>query len=130
MSKRPFPSPGGIVAAIIVAGLSLAGVSLLVARGAPPLPYETSLPTAASSYGPRAAGEQLPRGFRQVLPRDAIRPIYTPRFVTAAESRWRDDVMVIGVELDGIAKAYPVSLLNRREMVNDQLAQLPILVTW
>ena len=38
--------------------------------------------------------------------------------------------MVIGVELDGIAKAYPVSLLNRREMVNDQLAQLPILVTW
>ena len=38
--------------------------------------------------------------------------------------------MVIGVELDGIAKAYPVSLLNRREMVNDQLAQLPILVAW
>ena len=130
MSRPRITGFSGVLAGVVVAVLSLVGVSLLITRGSPALPYESSLPPAASDYDPRSAGEELPRGFRQVLPRDAIRPIYSPRFVPAAASDWRDDVMVIGVAMDGEAKAYPVSLLNRREIVNDQLGQLPILVTW
>ena len=76
----------------------------------------------ASSYDPRRAGEPLPH--------DAIRPICLPTFLPVTSSGWSDDVLVIGVEIDGVAKAYPVSILNRREIVNDQLAQPPILVTW
>ena len=81
-------------------------------------------------YDPVQAGEPLPPGFRQVLARDAILPIYDPEFVPAAESPWGDDVLVIGLALDGEAKAYPVDTLNRREIVVDRLAGIPVLVTW
>ena len=81
-------------------------------------------------YDPVLAGEPLPDGFRQVLPRDAIAPVYEPSFVPAAEIGWPDDAQVIGVALDGEAKAYPVSFLNGREMVVDEIAEVPILVTW
>jgi hypothetical protein len=36
----------------------------------------------------------------------------------------------MGVALNGEAKAYPVTVLRIREMVNDELGGLPILVTW
>lgn len=84
----------------------------------------------SSVYDPYAAGEQLPAGYRQVLPRDAIRPVYQPRFTTAADIDWPDDADVIGVSIQGQAKAYPVSFLNFREMVLDELAGEPLLVSW
>ena len=105
MSRPRAARFSGILVGVVVAALSLVGVSLLITRGPPAPPYESSPPSAASDYDPRAAGEELPRGFRQVLPRDAIRPIYSPRFVPAAASDWRDDVMVIDVALGGEAKS-------------------------
>lgn len=66
----------------------------------------------------------------QLLSRDAILPIYNPEFVPADEAGYADDELVMGVAIEGEAKAYPVGLLNRREMVNDKLASIPILVTW
>jgi hypothetical protein len=81
-------------------------------------------------YDPVRAGEPLPEGHRQLLPRDGILPVYDPQFVSPEESGWSDAALVIGVEFAGKAKAYPVSFLNRREMVVDRLAGIPILVTW
>ena len=81
-------------------------------------------------YSPVAAGESLPAGFFQVLPRDFIAPVYEPEFVDASIADWPDDTDVIGVVFDGEAKAYPISLLNSREMVVDRIADVPILVTW
>lgn len=81
-------------------------------------------------YDPVQAGEKLPSGFRQLLGRDAILPVYAPEFVEAALAPWGDDILVIGVELAGESKAYPVSFLNRREMVIDRFGDIPILVTW
>jgi hypothetical protein len=66
----------------------------------------------------------------QLLGQDDIRPIYAPEFVPADEAGYTDDELVMGVVIEGEAKAYPVGLLNRREMVNDELAGIPILVTW
>jgi hypothetical protein len=66
----------------------------------------------------------------QLLPIDGIAPIYDPQFVTADEATYVDEEMVIGVEINGEAKAYPITLLNRREMVNDELGGTPMLVTW
>jgi hypothetical protein len=68
--------------------------------------------------------------WNQLLMRDGIAPIYEPEFVPAGESGYKDDELVMGVAIDGEAKAYPVGLLNGREMVNDELAGTPILVTW
>lgn len=81
-------------------------------------------------YNPVLAGEELPDGFRQVLPRDAIAPIYEPGFVDGRSVIWPDDTDVIGIAEGDEAKAYPVSFLNGREMVVDEIDGVPILVTW
>ena len=75
-------------------------------------------------------GEDLPRGYRQLLGRDDIRPVYDPTFVTAEAIGWSDQDLVLGVEIDGDARAYSISYLNSREMVIDRVAGIPVLVTW
>ena len=68
--------------------------------------------------------------FVPLLPYDGIRPIYEPDFIEAPDSPLNDDELVMGVAIHGEAKAYPVSVLRFREMVDDELGGLPILVTW
>ncbi len=72
----------------------------------------------------------MPQGFRQLLVRDAIAPIYDPTFFRPEEVPWPDDELVIGVEIDGDARAYPVGYLNRREIVVDMHRGTPTFVTW
>ena len=83
-----------------------------------------------SAYNPVLAGEQLPADFRQILPRDAIQPIYEPTFAPANGVDWPASTDVIGVEINGEAKAYPVDHLNGHELVVDELDGIPILVSW
>ncbi len=68
--------------------------------------------------------------YNQLLNRDGIFPIYEPEFVRAADATLDDIQLVLGIELDGQAKAYPITVLNSREIVNDELAGIPILATW
>jgi len=68
--------------------------------------------------------------YSQLLPYDGIRPVYEPEFATAAIAPLLDDELVMGISIQGEAKAYPVTVLRFREMVNDELAGIPILVTW
>lgn len=68
--------------------------------------------------------------FPSLIPYDGIRPIYDPVFTTADDAPFHPDELVMGVAVDGTAKAYPVTVLRFREMVNDELAGIPILVTW
>ncbi len=81
-------------------------------------------------YDPVQAGEPLPDGFRQLLRRDRIAPVYDPTFVPADQAGWRDESLVLGVFLEGEARAYPVGFLSRREMVIDNHRGIPTLVTW
>jgi len=71
-----------------------------------------------------------PGQFRQLLLRDAIAPIYEPQFIPADQANMDSKELVIGVEINGESRAYPVGPLNRREMVNDVVGGVPILVTW
>ncbi|GMQ94421.1 MAG: hypothetical protein BMS9Abin12_1911 [Acidimicrobiia bacterium] len=116
--------------AIVVIGASvfvLVTILLVYDRGVQPAIEATDL---ESLYNPVHAGEEQPSGFRQLLPRDAIRPIYEPEFLSAAETGWPDETLVVGLEIDGDARAYAVSYLNRREIVNDHVGKTPVLVTW
>lgn len=111
---------------------------------APPLPptipstavNPTAEPTAAPSLMPTVPGQNrrvaddTEYSFPQLLPYDGIRPIYDPEFAPAAEAPLDDQELVMGVAWDGEAKAYPVTVLRGREMVNDELAGIPTLVTW
>lgn len=74
--------------------------------------------------------EASPERIEQLL--DAIPPIYDPSYVDVGEDDWLDeDDLVLGyVAGDGTAYAYPHKILNFREIVNDELADLPVLVTF
>lgn len=64
-------------------------------------------------------------------PRDGIPSIDKPRFMSAASaSSLRDTDRVLGVTVDGLAKAYPVKILNYHEIVNDRFGELPVAVTF
>jgi hypothetical protein len=115
----------GILIVALVAALALLG---------PQRPETTEslgpLADPDEVYNPVWAGEPTPPGFRQLLGRDSILPVYEPDFAPAGAVEWPGDVLVIGVAGERSAKAYPVSHLNRREMVIDALDGIPILVTW
>ena len=68
--------------------------------------------------------------YRQLRRRDAIAPIYDPHLIPGVDATLPDDEMVIGVSVNGEAKAYPAGILYTREMVNDTVGGLPVLVTW
>ena len=38
--------------------------------------------------------------------------------------------LVIGIEVNGVARAYPVRILNVHEVVNDRVGDVPVAVTW
>ena len=68
--------------------------------------------------------------FRQLLRRDSIMPIYDPEFVDPDDSGLASDELVLGVSINGDSRAYPIRYLRWREMVNDEVGGIPILVTW
>ena len=117
-----------VVRGISAAVMLLAGVLWVV--NTPDDLWTGSTELTDGIYDPVRAGEQTPGGFRQLLPRDAIFPVYSPVFRSAESTEWQAETLVIGVEVNGEAKAYPVNFLNRREMVNDWIGGSPVLVTW
>lgn len=88
------------------------------------------VPDPSTVYDPVSAGESLPAGFIQLLARDEIPPIYAPRFVPASSDPYPDDTLVLGVALENEAHAYPIDVLNWREIVVDEVGGMPILSTW
>lgn len=64
-------------------------------------------------------------------PRDEIPSIDRPKFVSADQIRiLNDKSRVIGISSDKTAKAYPISILNWHEIVNDRLDNKPVLITY
>lgn len=63
-------------------------------------------------------------------PRDGIPALQDPERVPAAKAPWDDDEMVIGVERNGEAAAYPIAILVWHELANDELGGDPILVSY
>lgn len=64
------------------------------------------------------------------LDRDAIEPIYTPKFVAPDEATLQPDEIVMGLAINGDTRAYPTGLLRVRELVNDDVGGTPVLVSW
>jgi hypothetical protein len=89
-------------------------------------------PAQAASPQPSATFEPSDYEIVTLLPFDAIPSIDEPRFYDAeeADQEYEDHELVIGVAVDGEARAYPIDLLSRHEIVNDTIAGHPIAVTW
>jgi len=64
-------------------------------------------------------------------PKDGIPSIDEPRFVPVADERELEPAEpVIGLFLDGEARAYPLRILTWHEIVNDEVAGRPVAVTY
>jgi len=70
--------------------------------------------------------------FMALLPRDKIKPIDNPEFlnVEVASRIYSEKEPVISIEYNGVAKAYPLSILLAHEIVNDEINGLKIAATF
>ena len=73
---------------------------------------------------------QFAPGVEQLLPRGRIAAVLEPQFVPAAEAELPGDAWVLGVTIDGVAKAYSLKLLNRHEVVNDRTGETAYAAVW
>ena len=62
-------------------------------------PGITDVPDPLSVFDPTLGGAG-PTGFRPLLPRDQVTPVYQPRFTDAAGVTWNPEDLVIGVNLE------------------------------
>lgn len=64
-------------------------------------------------------------------PRDGIPPVYTPKTIPVAEeTALPDNEPVIGLVINGEARAYPLRILIWHEIANDVLGGVPVAVTF
>ncbi|MCG7900152.1 MAG: DUF3179 domain-containing protein [Candidatus Thiodiazotropha weberae] len=64
-------------------------------------------------------------------PRDGIPAIDKPQFVHAKDADFlQPEDRILGVERNGVVKAYPINILNWHEIVNDHFKQEPIVITF
>ena len=103
------------------------GRTLIWAAGDPDSPEaewydftDAPIPTAELQFG---------------IGKDRIPSIDEPEFVSyrqlsSVETRITDQTDVIGYVAEGIAKAYPLFILDRHEIVNDTFAGTPYAVYW
>jgi hypothetical protein len=64
-------------------------------------------------------------------PKDGIPALINPKYVRADDAGFmKPDENVIGVNINGVARAYPVRILSWHESVNDRFGKQPVLVSW
>jgi hypothetical protein len=88
------------------------------------------LAAIAPPSGGASPEDAPPASFKRYLPRGRIPGLLEPRFVPAAEARIPDDAWVLGVVLNGQARAYDLNLLTRHEVVNDRFGDQPVATVW
>ncbi len=77
-----------------------------------------------------ARAQEIPAGVEQLLPRGAIPAVFEPIYVSAREAQIPGDAWVLGVFLEGRARAYSLNLLNRHEVVNDRIGEHAFAAVW
>jgi len=76
-----------------------------------------------------------PRRFQYGIGKDTIPSIDAPEFVAASDPRLAargvtPESRVLGVVVDGTARAYPIDVLDLHEVVNDTVGGKPFAVLW
>lgn len=76
-----------------------------------------------------------PHKFQYGIGKDKIRSIESPIFVDVDDPRMAlsdidDEMSVIGYAEAGLARAYPVPIMSRHEIVNDEFHGRPVTVGW
>jgi hypothetical protein len=64
------------------------------------------------------------------MARGRIPAVDDPQFVSAAAAKLPPEAWVLGVVVEGQARAYSLNLLNAHEVVNDRFGDRPVAVIW
>jgi hypothetical protein len=98
----------------------------------PALLLTAAVPVVAERPEPTVHGTFDGEPMYSVLPPDAIPAINEPAYLEgkAAAAQMKPAEPVIGVVIDGAARAYSTWQLDAHEIVNDRLGGAPIAVTW
>jgi Protein of unknown function (DUF3179) len=130
-----------VLAILIAFALGAAGCSGDGEQGAPPASGESGATAADDELNVSASGWETDFS-RHTVPlseflsggpgKDGIPAIDGPTFVSVEEAAdWlADREPVIELELDGVARAYPLQILVWHEIVNDEVAGTPVAVTF
>ena len=105
----------------------------LVTRPASIIADTDTTGTASEAYAP-ARYRLQPGELVLAADEDDIPAIFADdAFIVDAEDgsrEWQDDELVIGLILQGDARAYPIRLLSSHEIVNDVVGGQPVAITW
>jgi hypothetical protein len=65
-------------------------------------------------------------------PRDGVPALFSPQYLAArdADKLLKPDERVLGLTLKGVSRAYPIRIMSWHELVNDEIAGVPYLVSW
>ena len=64
-------------------------------------------------------------------PKDGIPALFNPKFMAGRQADFmRGGEQVLGVVIDGAARAYPTRILSWHELVNDKFGDTAVLVSW
>lgn len=116
--------PRWIVAPIAV--LVAAALIVVTHHSVNRTPSGPVLQTGDSAFDPIRADE-----IQTILPEDAIPALVSPRYISGATaSDVRSDEEIIGLSINGDARAFPIATLSAHEIVNDVIGGRAIAVTW
>lgn len=113
--------------AIVTGAALLAGVIVITNRhSAVKHPTGTVLQRGGPAFDPIRSDE-----IQSILPQDAIPALIKPNYLSASQaSEINNQEEVIGVVINGDARAYPISTMSSHEIVDDDVGGQPIAVTW
>ena len=65
-------------------------------------------------------------------PKDGIPALFSPQYMTVSEADklLNPEERVLGLTLNGVSRAYPIRIMSWHELVNDEIAGIPYLVSW
>lgn len=113
----------------VVAGAALLGGIVFFLAGRQSIVRQLSgavLQRGGPAFDPIRADE-----IESILPRDAIPAVIKPNYLSVSQaSDLNDQEEVIGVVINGDARAYPISTLSAHEIVDDDIGGQPAAVTW
>lgn len=133
MAKRAKTKNYYAIAFVVIVALLIVGLILTTQRQAKP---ETKPEIFSSEVKTLPDGTKYIVHPKEILSggpqKDGIPSIDNPRFETAGEAdKWLiGEDYVLGLNYNGVVKAYPIRILNWHEIVNDFAGDKPVLVTY
>jgi len=131
-----------MIAPIVVFGIiAITALAIMPDNSTPQTSIVSEIPDANSDVSQSAPIIMETNGQKHLIPldkikgggppKDGIPSIDDPKFAKVSESQFvSDSDVVIGLEINGEARAYPLFILVWHEIVNDRVGDVPIAVTY